>query len=168
MLFRSLAWLMPLGLFLYALALTHSRGGFLAFLVALVVFLRYRFSTGKMLLLAGVMLPLVLYFFAGRQTSFDAASAGTGQTRIQLWSDGLYHLRTSPLFGVGTHEFHKLAGQEAHNSFVHSYAEMGLFGGTLFLGAFFYALWSLRRMSAGGRTVVEPELRRLLDRKSVV
>jgi O-antigen ligase len=31
----------------------------------------------------------------------------------------------------------------AHNSFIHAYVELGLFGGALFLAAFIYAVWML-------------------------
>jgi O-antigen ligase len=39
----------------------------------------------------------------------------------------------------------------AHNSYVHTYTELGLFGGTMFVGAFYAALSGVRRL---GRAAV--------------
>ena len=36
--------------------------------------------------------------------------------------------------------YRQFSNHVAHNSFIHSYAEMGLIGGTLFLGAFWFAV----------------------------
>src|SRR5262249_47183431 len=50
----------------------------------------------------------------------------------------------------------------AHNTFVQDYAELGFFGGTLFVGAFYCALSTLRQFSLHERQILDPELRRLL------
>jgi O-antigen ligase len=53
-------------------------------------------------------------------------------------------------------------GLVAHNSYVHGFVELGLFGGTLFSGAFCLALWGLYRSSAvPKKTVRAVELERL-------
>ena len=39
-------------------------------------------------------------------------------------------------------------GHPAHNSFIHSFAELGLFGGTLFVGAFYVAIEGSRRLGS--------------------
>jgi hypothetical protein len=58
-----LAWMGPLVLFVYSLALTYSRGGFLAFTAGVLVLIRARLTWAKSLVLAGVLLPLMLMFF---------------------------------------------------------------------------------------------------------
>lgn len=153
-----LACLPPLLLFAYSLSLTRSRGGFLALLAGLLALCQARFGWRKTLLLAGAGLPALFVLFAGRQTSLSTAE-GTGQDRIQLWSEGLGMFREAPLFGVGQGEYADRAGLVAHNSFVHCYAELGLLGGTLFLGAFVHAVWVLVWMNARRDWILKPRLR---------
>jgi len=164
-------WVAALLLCGYALMLTHSRGGFLALLAGLAILLHVRFG-GRQTILAGLLVfPLLLVAFAGRMTSISA-SAGTGQSRIQLWSDYLHAFQVTPLFGIGMGNYRQVSGHVAHNSFIHSYAELGIGGGTLFLGAFYFALQGLyllrERKNAGPEAVdlpgsdeLDPELRRL-------
>jgi O-antigen ligase len=149
-----------LGLFGYALALTQSRGGFIALLAALLVLFRTRFSWWKSVPLALIVLPIMFMIFDGRMTGIST-SEDTAQERIQLWSEGLEFFREAPLFGIGQGEFADQVRQVAHNSFVHSYAELGFFGGTVFLGAFFCALWGLYRLRRFSLQIRDPQLTRL-------
>ena len=153
---RQWYWLGALAVLSHALMLTHSRGGFIAMLGALCVLLAARLGR-KAIPIGLVVLPVVFALFAGRQTSISSAleGGGTGQTRIQLWADGLALFVHRPLFGIGCGNYAGAAGHVAHNSFIHCYVELGLIGGTLFLGAFYLALWPLARL--GGRGV-PPEL----------
>jgi O-antigen ligase len=158
--FLRFCWLGPLLLFGYALFLTRSRGGFLAFLVGVLVYFRARFGLAKTLLLSALFVPIVFALFAGRQTALSVHEK-TGQSRIQLWSDALMLFRQNPLFGVGVDHFEKGGGHVVHNSFLHSFTEMGLAGGVLFLGAFAFALLSLYRLGSRRRNILDPEFRQL-------
>ena len=112
-------WLVPMAVFIGAIAFTSSRGGFLSLLAGLVAFAIYRFQ-GKTLVQVAPGMAVEVYkpggqpapsascccsccscspVFGGRQTEFDA-SKGTGNERIGLWSDWLYIFRTQPLLGV--------------------------------------------------------------------
>jgi O-antigen ligase len=154
-----LGWLAGLALCFAAFMLTRSRGGFVAFLVWGLVLCHARFGIWKTLVTAGAALPVLFLLFSGRATNFtDRADAG--QDRIELWSDALGLFREAPLFGIGWRMFEDRAGLVAHNSFLHCYAELGFFGGTLFIGAFFTALWVLYRLRPAARSV-DPELWRL-------
>ena len=155
-----LLWLAPLGLFAYALFLTKSRGGFLAFVAGVLALLYARHGWRRCLLLAGLSLPVLLVVFAGRMTDFSLQE-GTGQQRIQIWSDALTFFRSSPLLGVGQNKFGKLDQLEAHNSFLHGYADLGFLGGTLFLGAFCLAAWQLLRLGKAGLLFLDPGVGRL-------
>jgi O-antigen ligase len=155
-----LLWLGPLGLFLYALALTHSRGGMLALLAGLLAYFQARYGWQRAFAVMGVLLPVLLLVFAGRQTDFSA-STGTGQDRIQLWREGIMQFKGSPLFGIGRDHYVLEAGLVAHNSYLHAFAELGFFGGVCFLGAFAFALLTLYRLGRPPAFVLDPDLRRL-------
>jgi putative inorganic carbon (hco3(-)) transporter len=156
-------WLGAIGLFLYTLVLTHSRGGLLAFLIACVVFFQSAFGWRRAIPLLVCSLPLLLLLFSGRQTDFSGGVAeGTGQERIQYWSAGLELLRAKPIFGIGQGQFEEEIRHVAHNSYVHAYTELGLFGGTLFLAAFAYPVWMLHRLGHPGRVeYLSPSLARM-------
>jgi len=165
-------FVLPLGIFFYAVYLTQSRGAFLALVAGLGGWALARFGGRRAVGFALVGLPVLLVFFAGRQTSLSA-SQGTGQTRIQIWSDWLTEFRESPLFGKGMSlseedpdaikERMEWEGKKhvAHNSYLHSFRDLGLVGGMLFLGAFLLAFWSLARLSPGQAQVLDPEMARL-------
>jgi hypothetical protein len=139
-------WLAPLSLMMLALLLTRSRGGLLAAGVAALTMATCRYGR-RAAILVGVVGMVAVSAIAGRQAEFNL-SEGTGQERIQLWSAGLTELMTARLlFGIGMDEYIKLVGYVAHNSFVHAFVELGYFGGTLFFGAFFFAVLALYRMS---------------------
>ena len=149
-------WAALILLFGYALMLTHSRGGFLALMAGLLTFLQMRFGSTKTLAVGAMMLPALFAVFAGRMTSIST-SEGTGQTRIQLWSDGLFYFREAPVFGIGMEGYHTVSSHVAHNSYIHAYAELGLFGGTLFVGAFYFALRGLYSVRAASASDQEPQ-----------
>jgi O-antigen ligase len=154
------AYLPALGLFLYGLVLTKSRGQFLALVAGVLVLFQARYGWRKSLLLAGIALPVLFALSGGRQTSLST-SAGTSQERIQLWSEGLALFRQSPLFGIGHGHYADEVGLVAHNSFVHCFTELGLFGGALFLGTFFCAGWTLWALNTSSAQAGPSELRQL-------
>ena len=160
------AWVMPLALFFLTLILTKSRGGILAFVAAGGTISWLRFGLWKTVAALVVALPLVVLASGSRQSNVGGAlSGGTGHARVELWSGGLVALRQSPLFGIGFNMYADEVGQVAHNSFVHGFVELGLFGGALFLGAFWFAglsLWKLRNTSPSPhRFLADPSFRRM-------
>lgn len=158
--FPRFGMIAPLLLFAYALSRTQSRGGMLALLAGLGVFMRMRFGWLQSLLLGLILIPLLLVVFAGRQTNIST-SEGTARERIQIWSDSLALFRQYPLFGVGVDEADQQVGHVAHNSYIHSFVEMGFFGGFFYVGAFALALGSFYRFGTANRVILDPELRRL-------
>ncbi len=154
-------------LFGYAVHLTQSRGGFIAFLGGLAVLLWIRLGWRKTAILGVVAFPLLFFVFAGRQTEIST-STGTAQTRFELWRDWLMTFRDNALFGQGM-MLPKEEGLEplrpdvesvlvAHNSFLQAFADLGLLGGCLLAGAFFTAIWSLYRWGSRNRLLLDPEL----------
>ncbi len=153
-------WLLPIAMFGLALHLTHSRGGLLALFAGIGVLFYNRYGMRKSLLLGGLILPILLVAFGGRQTDFST-SGGTAQERIKLWNEGLVLLQGSPLFGIGMDQYGEHLKKAAHNSFVHCYVELGFIGGSFFFAIFCLlarVLWSDR---AADPDVIDPELSRL-------
>ncbi len=151
-----------LGVFAYSFLQTQSRGGFIGFLVGVLTLITARFGWRKSLPLAIVVLPVIFLLFGGRQTEIaDALSQGTGQSRIQLWSQGFAAWKESPLFGIGMNQFEKYAGNGSHNSFVQWYVELGFIGGTSFVSAFYLALSHVFRLGSRRYRILDPELAQL-------
>jgi O-antigen ligase len=142
-------WLGFLGLFGYALTLTQSRGGFVALVAGLIAYGTVRFGKWKAVLFAALVLPVAFALASGRQTNIDLGNRNdTAQARVQLWAEGLELFKRSPVFGIGHGEYAEEVKQVAHNSFVHCFTELGLFGGTIFIGAFACAIAGVRRGAA--------------------
>jgi len=136
-------WVLPVALCGYALILTQSRGGLIALLVGLLVLAGSRFGRRRAIL-AGILGAAPLLILDARQLDFDLSNPkGTGQGRIQLWAEGLKLFRESPFFGIGAGNYQEQVGLVAHNSFVHAFTELGIIGGSLFLGAFVYTIGTL-------------------------
>ena len=64
-------------------------------------------------------------------------------------------------FGIGEGMYHDVAGHVAHNSWVHSFVELGVFGGTLFFGCFFMPAMTFFLMKWHKFRIDDPELRRM-------
>jgi O-antigen ligase len=144
-LLARVAYLVPLGVYLYALALTRSRGGFLAMSFGVMAMLVSRLGWKRGLQIGAIGLPVMLVAFGGRQTNLNFDEGDTGHGRVEIWRDAIVMFAHAPLFGAGKGEMLEQVGIVAHNSFLHSYAELGLFGGTAFLGLFYIPLTRLRR-----------------------
>jgi hypothetical protein len=118
---------LPMGLMLYSIYLTHSRGAVLGVAVLLLLGLRRWLGNVRTALLGavGLVVAMGLGLAGGREFSTQEQSAGQ---RIDAWYDGLQMFRGQPLFGVGYGAFTDHHPLTAHNSFVLCFAELGLFG----------------------------------------
>jgi hypothetical protein len=118
---------LPMGLMLYSIYLTHSRGAVLGVAVLLLLGLRRWLGNMRTALLGavGLVVAMGLGLAGGREFSTQEQSAGQ---RIDAWYDGLQMFRGQPLFGVGYGAFTDHHPLTAHNSFVLCFAELGLFG----------------------------------------
>ncbi len=140
-------WAGPLVVFAWGVPLTQSRGGLLALVAGMSALLVIRVGARRGLLLSALALPVLAVGLGGRMTDIAVSDKNdTSNARMQHWSDGLLAVRGALLFGVGQGTYEALAGHVAHNSYVEGYVELGLFGGTLFAGAFAYAVWALVRV----------------------
>lgn len=152
-------WLLPLASLGIGLFCTRSRGGLLAAGAAVVVLTLVQFGkrAAAVVSLLGVGAVTVI---SGRQGEIDLQS-GTGYDRLTLWREGFEAIQSFEiLFGIGQGEYGDMAGLVAHNSYIHALVELGLFGGTLFLGCFFFAVLGLYRLSKSPLAWVHPGLSR--------
>ncbi|HBO43926.1 MAG TPA: hypothetical protein DD670_08345 [Planctomycetaceae bacterium] len=151
-------WLAAAVPMVYVLQLTDSRGGFLALMTGLGVYVVARW--GRKGVVAGlVLLPLVAAYVASERMAGigSALRDDTGQNRIQFWCDGLLLFKRHFLLGTGPGGFVAHVGKAAHNTFVQAFAELGAAGGTLFLGAFAYGLWANYRLVRPSNPEAEEE-----------
>jgi hypothetical protein len=156
-----LMWLAPMAMLLIGLLSTKSRGGLMACGVAGLVLLAVRYGR-RVAVLAAVAGVCLLPLIAGRQADIDLEEGGTGHERITLWQDGLQELKSPAiLFGTGQGTYGDIAGLVAHNSYVHSYVELGLFGGTMFFGCFFFIGMQLYRIGRLPEPVLNDDLVRM-------
>ena len=154
-----LACVLTLPLVGYAFALTNSRGGFLALLGGGLTLIVSRFGWKKSIPVAVLVLPAMLFLFAGRQTDINMNGDDTASGRMQLWKEGFMLMKSSPIFGIGYLNLQEEIQHVAHNSFVQSFVETGLVGGTIFTSAVYLPIMVLRRRSAVTAGVgVDPDL----------
>jgi O-antigen ligase len=137
----------PAALLLYAVYLTHSRGATLGFAMMLLYGLLGKAGPVKTFLVIGLfgMLGMAVGVTGGRSFSANEESAGG---RIDAWSEGLTMMRSEPLFGVGYGQFTEHHAYTAHNSFVLSFAELGLLGYFFWLALLVLAFRELGRAVA--------------------
>ncbi|HEU4365921.1 MAG TPA: O-antigen ligase family protein [Candidatus Krumholzibacteria bacterium] len=121
-----------LSVLVYALYLTQSRGGLMAF-GALMMILFSR-SMGKVLGYGIGGLAMLALFVLGPRMSTISTEEASAYGRIEAWGIGVDLFEQFPLFGVGYGNFTEYHFRTAHNSFVLCMAELGMFG--------FYA-WSM-------------------------
>ncbi|QDT91709.1 hypothetical protein Pan161_33710 [Gimesia algae] len=166
-------WIVSMIILGIGLIYTRSRGGLLTLGIAGMVFVLPKY--GKKAAIACAVVGMAgVTILAGRQGNIDLNS-GTGHDRILLWREGLSALKSPDLlFGIGEGQYSDLAGLAAHNSFVHAFTELGLFGGTFFIGCFFFAALGLYRLAqfqskSLGRPIFRSrELERLLPYVSAI
>jgi putative inorganic carbon (hco3(-)) transporter len=145
-----LSLLPPFVLLGYAFTLTRSRGGLLALVAGFGMLAVLRWGWRRSLPVLLVIGPVFLLLFGGRQTNITLDRNDTGMGRILLWRDALVEWHQTPTFGIGFGKLPDAIGLVAHNSYVHSFAELGLVGGTCFVGIIYLLVYGITKANAEG------------------
>ena len=164
---------------------TGSRGGPLALVFGALVFLiasrgSRRFLYAVLFVVGGVLIWNVSpYKFRKRMIDLVSGTEDYNYTeysgRKQVWARANIYIQRHPVMGVGIANFPIMAGQyleekgkvgkwsAAHNAYYQSTVELGLPGGSMFIGMLLIALykgWRLRRAfrdTASGERLNRPE-----------
>lgn len=137
---KRVAWGGGGAMLLAGLYLTHSRTGFLALVGSLGTYGVFRFGWLRTLGAASCG-ALFLLPRAGRMAEVANAfeHGGTGAARLYLARYSVDYFQAAPIFGIGEGEFQRRIGWVVHNSFLECFAELGIVGGTSFLGVFWFS-----------------------------
>lgn len=147
---RRLFWTVVLGVLVYGVYLTDSRGALLALLAVMGVFIWQRrglMTAGAL----GAMAVGVLLALPSRFSEIDPEEE-SAQGRVESWFEGLQMFRVHPLFGVGPDQYTDYNPLTAHNSFVLVLAETGIIGFTIWMA---FVIYGFRMMWAGSRPLGE-------------
>lgn len=151
---RRLVLLVSMGIVVAALALTFSRGAFVAFFVVNALFLLTRRSVGAFavgaLLVGGLLLALPGAFYDRLMAGFGGDLDGISAGRINgLWLPLLPELWRSPIYGNGLdstlwsdalRDGRMLPTTQPHNAYLEALLDMGVVG-LILLCAYFAHVW---------------------------
>ena len=135
-----------LALYLGALGLSQSRGGFIGFAIELVLILMVlKFRVKTLLVLGGIAVIVVNLLPVNIMSRLNPDEAGvkvSTDSRYELLVTGINMFKSNLLFGVGPGKFKQNSDfynvkitkkQIAHNSYLELAAELGIMGFALFL-----------------------------------
>ena len=164
--FRRLLYIACAALFIGAIVVTFSRGGFLGLFVASLVLVRKigrknkTLSTGALVAALLLLLTLAPATYSSRLgTIFSSASDTTGSSsqRTEILKRSIWVTLRYPLFGVGVGNFHYKSVQElvTHNAYTQVSAEMGIPALVVYIMLMVYPLRRLREIEAATVDVAE-------------
>ncbi len=119
-------YLLALGIILYGVYLTESRGTTLGIAALGALFAARRFGI-VMSAGIGVVALIVIMGLNSRVAQIDPGEA-SAKGRVDAWEEGYYMTRDNPVFGVGVGGFVIHHYRTAHNTWVLAMAELGIPG----------------------------------------
>jgi len=157
---KRLFYILLAGLFLFAIILSNSRGGFVG-LIATVIYCWLR--TKRKILMALVMGVLAVfavvvsppaYYDRIHSITEEGSEKGTGEERVYTWKIGWDMFLGNPILGVGQGNFpyvfrkyeikagygeegyhgRSVSGREAHSIYITMLSELGIIGTCIFIG----------------------------------
>jgi O-antigen ligase len=140
-----------LAIILVALYYTNSRGAVIGLAAAMISYSFLNFRPVRAWLVASILLGAITIAAPSRAGEIDFQES-SAQSRIQSWAEGWAMLKSSPLIGVGYNQYTEYNYAVAHNSFVHTFAELGLAGAFCFVGMFY---WYFKGLKVGPKAPKE-------------
>lgn len=141
--FFKLAAIPMLTAILYAIYLTNSRGGILALMMTIFVYFTIYFKKLWQRLigaLAGMGIAVLVFIMGPSRLAMLDAEEQSAFNRVESWYEGIGMLKSNLLFGAGKGMFTEDYRLVAHNSFIHTAAETGLFGYFFWIGLFYISI----------------------------
>ena len=135
----------------------NSRGGMLALLMALGVFLVHHLGWTRGALLGVAVLSVVLFFGGDRFSAKSVEGDDSAMGRILAWQDGLNMMVQNPFMGIGYQQFKVRHGIPAHNSFVHAFGEGGFYTAVTWVGVNYWAILTLVRIRRRKKEQEDPD-----------
>lgn len=121
-----LVYLFALGIILYGVYLTESRGTTLGIAALVALFAARKFGFMISIGIAAAALVLIMGLNS-RVAQIDPGEA-SAKGRVDAWEEGYYMTRDNPIFGVGVGGFVIHHYRTAHNTWVLAMAELGIPG----------------------------------------
>ena len=126
-----------LGLLLYGVYLTNSRGGILGLAASVMFFFLKRSRWVIPGAIVGGVLSALLFLFGPSRLGVMAATDESSVGRLDAWYYAFQLIKSNPVFGVGQNMFTDRYPLTAHNSFVLAAAELGVVGLFCWVGLFY-------------------------------
>ncbi len=140
-----LGGLILLGISIYCIYLTRSRGGQVALAACLFSWAYFWLRNPKIKRIMVIFaIGGVLAVAVAQATGYRDDESSMG--RIEAWSEGWQLLKSHPLTGVGKQNFIEYHERDTHNSFVRAGAELGLFGLYCFVGILYGVGLTIKRL----------------------
>jgi len=121
-----LVYLLALGIILYAVYLTESRGTTLGIAALFALLAARKFGLIISVGIAAAALVIIMGLNS-RVAQIDPGEA-SAKGRVDAWEEGYYMTRDNPIFGVGVGGFVIHHYRTAHNTWVLAMAELGIPG----------------------------------------
>jgi O-antigen ligase len=138
---RWLLWMVVVGILVYGIYLTDSRGTILALLAIFGIYVwmkRGIFVAGTLGLIALVALKAM----PSRMQELEVGEE-SAMDRVYSWYEGLQMFQQKPILGVGKGAYTDIYQLTAHNSFILVLAEMGIVGFAVWLAFMGYCFWMM-------------------------
>ncbi len=145
--------LICVGIILWGIKLTDSRGTILALGAILGIYSWRRYGIFRTLIM-GLMVAPALFFLSSRLNTISPGEE-SAHGRVDAWYEGIQMLTDNPVFGVGFGLFGDHNLLTAHNSYILVLAEMGIPGYFLWF-SFFGSCIMLMYLLQKPRTKIKP------------
>jgi O-antigen ligase len=147
----KMVMVLVIGLAMYKIFRSNSRGGQMAALlgVATILYLTAKTRGGKvaMITVGAVMLALALTLSGHLGTIVKYKEDKSAMGRVVAWDDAMKMFRHHPLFGVGYYRFGVFGERDSHSTFMRALGELGGAGLFVIVGLCFVAFRDAYRLS---------------------